>query len=274
MAMDPVKGVVTEPVTMVQYVYCRNNPVVMIDPLGLWSREVHYGDTKRWAEIFFNKNDAKKIATANKSIDGGETTPITRDPQSLGWHFDMSYWLGTKTDTRDGHFEWEYWRAVTELVNSRLNEKQSKESNLDMRNTYKKWADISYDKALEHLGRALHPLQDKYAHGKWRPLEKGNILASPHTAYLQKFYDDGREFRYLHELDKDNPIMGYFDNIAYDLTYEEREFLYKTFYDTRYLTKKWVYVARFVSFEGGTRYEGTETATKRALFDFYLETKK
>ena len=70
---------------------------------------------------------------------------------------------------------------------------------------YAIWAETSYNNALEHLGRALHPLQDKYAHDKWRSLEKGKIPASPHTTYLQRFYDDEREYRYLYESDKDNP---------------------------------------------------------------------
>jgi len=34
-AMDPVKGTITAPATLVQYVYVLNNPVKYIDPLGL-----------------------------------------------------------------------------------------------------------------------------------------------------------------------------------------------------------------------------------------------
>ena len=43
MAVDPIKGTVTDPQTMVQYTYCLNNPVRHVDLLGLavteWDRK-------------------------------------------------------------------------------------------------------------------------------------------------------------------------------------------------------------------------------------------
>jgi RHS repeat-associated protein len=38
MAVDPVRGTVTNPQTIVQYTYCLNNPLVFIDPLGFASK--------------------------------------------------------------------------------------------------------------------------------------------------------------------------------------------------------------------------------------------
>ncbi|MCL1982503.1 MAG: hypothetical protein FWG53_05335, partial [Clostridiales bacterium] len=36
MAVDPVKGTVADPQTMVQYTYCLDNPIAYVDPLGLF----------------------------------------------------------------------------------------------------------------------------------------------------------------------------------------------------------------------------------------------
>ena len=46
MAVDPVKGCVKEPATMVQYMYALDNPVKNIDPTGMWSVDcvVRFGD--------------------------------------------------------------------------------------------------------------------------------------------------------------------------------------------------------------------------------------
>jgi len=94
------------------------------------------------------------------------------------------------------------------------------------------------------------------------------------TAYLQRFYDDGREYRYLYEYDSDFPFVKYFDGIEYDITYEEREFLYITDFGFTYVINQWAYVARYVSETGGTRYQNTLNVTKEKMDSFYKETQK
>ena len=43
MAVDPVKGNVRNPQSMVQYTYVLNNPLLYVDPLGLWTAQVEVG---------------------------------------------------------------------------------------------------------------------------------------------------------------------------------------------------------------------------------------
>ena len=79
----------------------------------------------------------------------------------------------------------------------------------------------------------------------------------------------------MYVTDTDLPIVDYFDNIAYDITYEERSIYNGSRGDEDVLAAvKWVWVARLADDGVGTRYKKTEAVSRIALGQFYKETKK
>ena len=121
--------------------YVNNSVMNSYDPNGLWSEHVHSTLTVQWAKsIKFSTHDADIIGNACNGVDSGSTGP-TKD---ASWHFNMAT-AWAPTETRMVHFD-------AEIASARAFKKAGKR-----------------DEALAALGRALHPLQDIYAHEQISP---------------------------------------------------------------------------------------------------------
>ncbi|MCL1809619.1 MAG: nucleotidyltransferase domain-containing protein [Clostridiales bacterium] len=70
MAVDPVKGSVSDPQSMVQYTYCLDNPVLYVDPLGLMEVLAKYVVEKNGGSISWNS----KFDTVLVSMNGKDHT--------------------------------------------------------------------------------------------------------------------------------------------------------------------------------------------------------
>ena len=271
MAADPVRGDVSDPKTLTQYVYCVDNPVRFSDPSGMWKSDVHYNDTKRWAEEkgFKNVTISEKVSVRGKSIQVDNTaayliaqadddvdknlntTPFAYwSEENLSWHFDVRYlgYMKGVLDTRLKQFEKQCDEVVRLLGQGRMKE------------------------ALQAFGKGLHPLQDYYAHLDWKPRENG--VGYIHTAYYEQLDCIYGEV---------DSSIDLFDDPRYDLKWKEVSFLkvdvilkdnssnpknpnnYETMYSVE---DKMVYVATKAAGGESHRYVRTRTATQKALDNF------
>ena len=185
------------------YVYCGNNPVMRVDPTGLWSGELHYNMTQ-WifAEFGLNSYHANVVAQANKDTDSNwDTSPLNVFSLSAqGRHFDKT---DGEIDSRQQHAD-DCLASAVNLWN---------------------WADEAYYKgeiseadrhnyrvqALETLGMGLHSLQDIDAHLDYDAGENMTVIPH-HTGILPTpdhiaYFDDPR-----YNISKDD----YGNYVAYD----------------------------------------------------------
>jgi hypothetical protein len=128
------------------YRYVRNNPPWLVDPFGLWGQDIHPLATTNWATIYFAQTAAGVVGNGDEAVDHGPTNPVTGD---WSYHFDIPtppinvlrpFYAGDSRGRRFGEYRAESLQAVNRSNCAR---------------------------AFEMLGRALHPLQDYYAHGNW-----------------------------------------------------------------------------------------------------------
>jgi len=154
------------------YIYVRNAPVHIVDPVGAWGRDVHYGLTKDWARMVgICEEAAEIIASGNQGVDD--------DPRT-------SSIIGQRGRHIWGPDDWEPGLPREAQVDPRL-----EWFTLEMSEGYPGCAGGQYRQGLEALGRALHSLQDYYAHGPYKhPFgrnPKNKLMANaPHPAW----YDD------------------------------------------------------------------------------------
>ncbi|MCB9865807.1 MAG: hypothetical protein H6816_04125 [Phycisphaerales bacterium] len=129
------------------YEYVQSAPDQLTDPLGLWGEDVHYDDTRQWAiDVEYNDVCAKHIANADDGVDdylaGSSPMYFIGD---FRYHFDTTAdGLNLQSGARDGRITFEHTEARTELSGA---------SNF-----------TTVKRALTHVGRALHAMQDKYSH--------------------------------------------------------------------------------------------------------------
>jgi hypothetical protein len=150
------------------YRYVQNNPVNLIDPLGLWGEDVHFGEgnsnygTYIWArQVGFTDIGARLIAMGNNSVDWfWGSSPIFGNKAR---HFNQ-FSTDDFCDSREYYAEQELNTAVQLF-------KKGKE-----------------DKSLGRLGMGLHSLQDIFAHRDWNTGPLG-IEAHP------LWYDDWKDPR-------------------------------------------------------------------------------
>jgi RHS repeat-associated protein len=130
------------------YRYCTDNPVIFVDPTGLWNADVHNGRTVQWAESLHMPNSgASLIGQMDDRVDT-DFNPTTINDANWSWHFDRSH--GGR-DSRLVHADQEFLAAERLVDWSRGQD--------------------DWQQAALHMGRALHPLQDWVAHGdfdRWR----------------------------------------------------------------------------------------------------------
>jgi RHS repeat-associated protein len=129
------------------FLFVDANPINIIDPFGLWGEDVHSGignseyGTFIWAkQVGFSDESAAIIARSNDAVDGGwgSWMPIIGNQSRHFNQSDPNY-----PDTRILWAEIEFKKA---LEAQRL---------------------CDAEKALAHLGRGLHSLQDVFAHRDW-----------------------------------------------------------------------------------------------------------
>ena len=139
------------------YGYVRNDPINLVDSLGLWGEDVHSGignpkyGTHTWAlQIGIGMTSSKLIALGNQETDNyANWAPVAGVP---GRHFDTAY---------GG-------------VDSRM-----KFSEMDLQLAVKLYKGGEECRAYRTLGRGLHSVQDRFAHMSWVPIV-------PHPSW----YDD------------------------------------------------------------------------------------
>ena len=140
------------------YTYASDRPTMDLDPQALWTHDTHYFRTILWAykENLMLAWAAERVGYWNNYVDTWKN-PVTFNKETLGWHFDTGgvtelnpAW--EPTDSRYCHTQDELQEAISICKSG-------------------KWEDrheIARE-ALEHLGKALYPLQDWVAHGTWKP---------------------------------------------------------------------------------------------------------
>jgi len=157
-----------------RYAYGLNNPYRYVDRDGMWGEDVHSGidnyhkgyGTYYWArQVGFSDKEARIIARGNNATDAGPWS------NWLPWyffgdqsrHFNQPYLFSKDIgDTRD------YW------------------ANVEFQKAIRYWKKGKFKAALAHLGKGLHSLQDKYAHGDW---DTGIIQVKSHPGYYDVWND-------------------------------------------------------------------------------------
>ena len=153
------------------YSYCNANPVMLVDPMGLWGDLVHVEATK-WifAEMGLNSYHAEIVAEANISVDKGDMAATNYDNVAQSRHFDRN--PDPNIDSREVWAEAclndaiYTWNNADDLY---YNGEITFEERHEMRVT-----------ALQSLGRGLHSLQDMDAHLDMKTDDFNTPIATPH----------------------------------------------------------------------------------------------
>ena len=150
-----------------------NEPVGRTDYLGLWSKNVHYGNTKRWSRnLGFSERAAEAIGPAEEGLDYGATSfmPIIGDHR---YHFNRNR---NSTDSR--------------LALFRAHIREAKLSCLDSSGSGSR-----PEEACQKLGTGLHPLQDWVAHGDYGAFDDGEVYTVHNQYSPQRINGAGRRHR-------------------------------------------------------------------------------
>lgn len=138
------------------YEYVSSSPVAALDPNGLWENDTHYTRIYSWAR---NDNRMKEWAARQVAFSDNDVDPpwyewpFHTTIANLSWHFDILHnanlaWANS--DSRFVHAERELATAITICGGSKV--------------------DCSTVRLVAaHIGMALHPVQDWFAHGTWDP---------------------------------------------------------------------------------------------------------
>ncbi len=203
------------------YVYCGNDPVNMVDPTGMWSGKIHKDITQKAYEKVKSKFKNRKNALAK--LKEGCTYP--------DWARSYNNVQNKKTNKFYKNGRWHghggYYNVMVQQLSVAIT----------------KWKKSKYEEAYFEIGKALHTIQDFYAHnvklnGKivgsrkvadgvlWvTNLGSGTIfVASEHNEYLsQKFIKGcGKTIKAnvgIHSITADNP-NAYFDGNKWVITTE------------------------------------------------------
>ena len=108
----------------------------------LWGSEVHKDDTATFAKKYFNNTVAEKIGKYNREVDIKYSSGFGAIANRQNQYIHFNQYASGSEDSRD-------YAAATWFVSSELAWKKGQKEN-----------------AYKYLGYALHPLQDKEAHGQ------------------------------------------------------------------------------------------------------------
>jgi len=153
---DPLRhrapSAATDRIALHVYLYEGSSPIRFQDPSGLYSTDVHYSDSKLWAEaVGYPSGPASFLAAANDGTDGIPTGPLPAPLGDQSRHFDRSINWGWPEDSRA-------WWWVREKDSAKV-------WCLAHNPTY----------ALMAIGRGLHSKQDWWAHGMYYMFELGQL---------------------------------------------------------------------------------------------------
>lgn len=191
------------------YVYCGNDPINMIDPTGMWSKKIH----KRISTIAYNRvitsfiiNKKIKRKDALKQIKNGSVYPDTARKDGIS-EYRKGKWHGHES-----------FRSVTKV-----------QFNLAVST----WKKKKYKQAYFEIGKAMHAIQDYYAHnvvlngkvvnsrrvadGTFYINNLGKLQVEEHPqyfddAFLKRCWDSKRIIIYktgVHSLTADNPYAHF-----------------------------------------------------------------
>ncbi len=191
-----------EPLGANLFTYCFNDPVNMIDTIGMWGSSIHNGKkqnnswiygTVKWAmDCGMCQADAEIVGEANNNVDG----EFTGAGFSASRHFNRNG--SGQLDSRLEHFQSHYQEAIS-LWRQGASGPTSPNAFLKL-------------DALRELGIGLHSVQDYYAHldydysGWWEELPTGN--GAHHSYSYDKYVSCGVLTDYN---------IGYFDNEDYHI---------------------------------------------------------
>ena len=137
---------------------------IYVDSHGHWARDVHYKNTKEWAErMGVTTSAAKRIATADNGVDAGKLNPTPWGDQS--YHFDT---LPGPGDSRFVNFSLNYAEALWEC----------------------NWVHGGNDNkktSADYLGTGLHALQDWYAHGEHNSVDRMGLNHNDEIRRIHNF---------------------------------------------------------------------------------------
>jgi len=171
------------------YEYVISRPTVELDSHGLWGSDTHYVRTVFWA---YEENEmlpwaAEWVGWWTNNVDVWKN-PFTTVRAILGWHFDTEgitepdpFW--GPTDSRYLHAEEEFCKAISWC-------EDAKGQDLETKREYVR-------NAIEHLGKALHPVQDFVAHGTWQPWVTLRHLLPFHPFGKEGTDTWGLDFKYV-----------------------------------------------------------------------------
>ncbi|MGN1348998.1 MAG: RHS repeat-associated core domain-containing protein [Acutalibacteraceae bacterium] len=105
-------GVTESAISYNPFAYCENSPVNCVDVMGTFGYEMHFTQTKKWAEQFLStslfsksmiKNIAYYLAAWDVAVDEEKRTSPTADPLNhwaQSWHFNINSNKKGATDSR------------------------------------------------------------------------------------------------------------------------------------------------------------------------------
>ena len=231
---DYILGIITDTQSLNRFSYSEGSIGDSVDPTGTWGFDVHYGDTKRWAEAAgFTEKEQEIIASANQSIDAAyKLSNPAWGAQS--WHFDRSKYLKMGSVKSEFMLELagEFHLSINDTRLVRAEEQFLYAEHL--LGTGKKKDRIN---GLKAIGKGLHALQDIPAH-----MNAG-------------YNNPGRIFTYHSE----PGLQGLHDLIPW----VEKEGQYDSIY-ADYVNGEWVTRLGMLS----DRYRATESITKTVLRKF------
>ena len=183
------------------FAYCHNNPVNFIDRTGMWAEDIHFGKqsgstwiygTRKWAvDCGMSAAHAVIIADANKAQDN------VNNHAALIWNLNKHFRAHGAYDYANAR----YWSAVNIWKNAVAMVKMG-------------WwgpaaGEARKKEALQELGRALHAMQDYYAHLDWK------VDAS----YNKRYWGIHTSWEWVYKNKKWQweTSTKYFDNVDYNV---------------------------------------------------------
>ncbi len=88
MTLDPIAGYLEEPQSQNRHVYCINNPLKYVDPLGLWPRWLSKHNPEGYEEVVGWSGGSECVVTANRPYRPGRSligNLPRQDPRERGW---------------------------------------------------------------------------------------------------------------------------------------------------------------------------------------------
>jgi len=146
------------------YAYCRNNPMMRVDPAGYFDTRVHTGYTRDWAFDFLKNyfdpviawDYATILAAANQMVDDVPTSPTKNwyNPDAQAFHFNTNRKLNLDPFNIAGSDNDSRVQIYNAFMNAAINQMSTPTTDKD----------ATIKGALQTMGIALHAAQDIITH--------------------------------------------------------------------------------------------------------------